>query len=117
MEAEREIVQLKKVQLMQEKVGESFEGWISGVAPFGAFVELRDVFVEGLVHVSALGGDFYELVEAQHLLRGRRTRRTFRIGDPVRVVVTGVSIERRQVEFALADGEGRTEPWRRRRRS
>jgi ribonuclease R len=116
MEAEREIVQLKKVQLMQEKVGESFDGWVSGVAPFGAFVELRDVFVEGLVHVSALGDDFYELVEAQHLLRGRRMRRTFRIGDPVRVVVTGVSIERRQVEFALADGVGRTEPWRRRKR-
>jgi ribonuclease R len=116
MEAEREIVQLKKVQLMQEKVGERFDGWVSGVAPFGAFVELRDVFVEGLVHVSALGDDFYELVEAQHLLRGRRTRRTFRIGDPVRVVVTGVSIERRQVEFALADEAGRTEPWRRRRR-
>ena len=116
MEAEREIVQLKKIQLMQDKIGEAFDGWVSGVAPFGAFVELRDVFVEGLVHVSALGGDFYELVEAQHLLRGRRTRRTFRIGDPVRVVVTGVSIERRQVEFALADEPGRTEPWRRRRR-
>ena len=116
MEAEREIVQLKKVQFMQEKVGESFDGWVSGVAPFGAFVELRDVFVEGLVHVSTLGDDFYELVEAQHLLRGRRTRRTFRVGDPVRVVVTGVSIERRQVEFALADTEGRTRPWQRGRR-
>jgi ribonuclease R len=83
MDAEREIVQLKKVQLMQDKIGESFDGWVSGVAPFGAFVELRDVFVEGLVHVSALGDDFYELVEEQHLLRGRRTRRTFRVGDPV----------------------------------
>jgi len=117
MDAEREIVQLKKVQLMQDKIGETFDGWVSGVAPFGAFVELRDVFVEGLVHVSALGDDFYELVEAQHLLRGRRTRRTFRVGDPLRVTVTGVSIERRQVEFALADGETRQRPWRRRRRS
>ena len=117
MDAEREIVQLKKVQLMQDKIGETFDGWVSGVAPFGAFVELRDVFVEGLVHVSALGDDFYELVEAQHLLRGRRTRRTFRVGDPLRVTVTGVSIERRQVEFALADGETRQRPWRRKRRS
>jgi ribonuclease R len=116
MDAEREIVQLKKVQLMQEKVGETYDGWVSGVASFGAFVELRDVFVEGLVHVSTLGDDFYELVETEHLLRGRRTRRTFRVGDPVRVVVTGVSIERRQVELGLADMESRTRPWRRRRR-
>ncbi len=117
MDAEREIVQLKKVQLMQDKIGESFDGWVSGVAPFGAFGELPDGFVVGRVHVSALGDDFYELVEAQHLLRGRRTRRTFRVGDPVRVVVTGVSIERRQVEFALADTETRQRPWRRRQRS
>src|SRR6185436_16643269 len=55
MEAEREIVQLKKIQLMTEKVGAEYEGFVSGVAPFGFFVELRDLFVEGLVHVSALG--------------------------------------------------------------
>lgn len=116
MDAEREIVQLKKVQFMQDRVGETCDGWVSGVAPFGAFVELRDVFVEGLVHVSALGDDFWELVESQHLLRSRRTRRTFRIGDPVRVVVAGVSVERRQVEFALADQERETGSWRRRRR-
>jgi ribonuclease R len=113
MDAEREIVQLKRVQFMQDKVGQQYAGWVSGVAPFGLFVELRDVFVEGLVHVSAPGDDFWELVETQHLLRGRRTRRTFRVGDPVRVVVSGVSIERRQVELALADVEARPRPWRR----
>jgi len=102
MEAEREIVQLKKIQLMTDKVGTEHDGFVSGVAPFGFFVELRDYFVEGLVHVSALTDDHYEHVEAQHVLRGRRTRRTFRIGDPVRVAVTGVSVERRQIEFALA---------------
>src|SRR5439155_1398386 len=67
MEAEREIVQLKKIQFMQDKVGGVYEGFVSGVAPFGFFVELCDVFVEGLVHVTALGGDYYEHVEAQHL--------------------------------------------------
>jgi len=102
---------------MQDKVGEAYEGFVSGVMPFGFFVELRDVFVEGLVHVSALGDDFYDHVERQHLLRGRRTRRTFRVGDPVRVLVAGVSIERRQVDFTLADGEERSDRWRRRRHS
>jgi ribonuclease R len=118
MEAEREIVQLKKIQFMQDKVGEQYDGLVSGVANFGFFVELRDLFVEGLVHVSALGDDFYEHVEREHLLRGRRSRRTFRVGDPVRVEVAGVSIERRRIDFVLADTEPRrTGGWTRRRRS
>jgi ribonuclease R len=128
LEAEREIVQLKKIQYMQDKVGTKWDGFVSGVAPFGLFVELRDVFVEGLVHVTTLGDDFYELVEAQHLLRGRRTRRSFRVGDPVRVSVAGVSLERRQIDFVLDDaaegvpaqragsGKRRREEWRKRRR-
>jgi len=115
MDAEREIVQLKKIQFMQDKVGETYDGFVSGVAPFGAFVELRDIFVEGLVHVSALGDDFYDHLERAHALRGRRTGRRLRVGDPVRVTVAGVSIERRQIDFALADGNG-GEGWRRRRR-
>jgi ribonuclease R len=118
MEAEREIVQLKKIQLMTDKVGSEHDGLVSGVAPFGFFVELRDLFVEGLVHVSALGDDHYEHVETQHLLRGRRTRRTFRIGDAVKVRVAGVSVERRQIDFALAGEAAKpAKPWRRGKRS
>jgi ribonuclease R len=118
MEAEREIVQLKKIQFMQDKVGESYDGYVTGVTPFGLFVEPTEIFVEGLVHVSTLGDDYYEHVEGQHCLRGRRTRRTFRIGDPVRITVAGVSIERRQIDFVLADSAARRrQPWRRRRRS
>ena len=114
MEAEREIVQLKKIQFMQDKVGGVYDGFVSGVVPFGFFVELRDVFVEGLVHVTALD-DFYEHVEAQHLLRGRRTRQTYRVGDPVTVRVAGVSVERRAIDFVPENG-GAEEPWPRRRR-
>jgi exoribonuclease R len=66
MEAEREILQLKKIQLMHDKVGTEHDGFVSGVAPFGFFVELRDLFVEGLVHVSTLMDDHYEHVETQH---------------------------------------------------
>ncbi len=115
VDAEREIVQLKKIQFMQDKVGQVYDGWISGVVPFGFFVELADVFVEGLVHVTSLGDDYYEHVEAQHLLRGRRTRRTFRLGDPVKVEVAGVSVERQQIDFTLVEPEGvGRKPWRRR---
>jgi ribonuclease R len=114
MDAEREIVQLKKIQFMRDKIGEGYGGFVSGVTAFGFFVELTDVFVEGLVHVSTLGDDFYEHVEGQHLLRGRRTRRTFRVGDPVRVEVAGVSIERRQIDFVLAGEAPPRTPWRRR---
>ena len=117
MDAEREIVQLKKIQFMQDKVGVAYDGFVSGVAPFGFFVELADVFVDGLVHISTLGDDFYEHVETQHLLRGRRTRRTFRVGDAVRVEVAGVSIERRQVDFVVTGSTPRRSGgWQKRRR-
>jgi ribonuclease R len=102
VDAEREIVQLKRVQFMQDKVGQEYDGVVSGVTRFGFFVELHEVFVEGLVHLGTLSDDFYELHEAQHLLRGRRSRRTFRVGDPVRVTVAATSIPRRQIDFVLA---------------
>jgi len=119
MEAEREIVQLKKIQLMADKVDSVHDAFVSGVTSFGFFAELRDLFVEGLVHVSTLTDDSYEHLEAQHSLRGRRTRRTFRLGDPVKVRVAGISVERRQIDFALADEPERApgKPWRRGRRS
>ena len=101
MEAEREVVQLKKVQFMQDKVGESFDGFVAGVAPFGFFVELEDYFVDGLVHVATLTDDHYELVEHQHRLVGRRRGRAFRVGDAVRVRVASVSIERKQIDLVL----------------
>lgn len=106
MEAEREIVDLKKVQFMQGKVGEELDGIITGVTSFGLFVELVELFVEGMVHISTLPHDFYRYVEKQHLLAGERTGRSFRIGDPIRVRVAGVSIERKKVDFAVVFPEG-----------
>src|SRR5262249_39861026 len=119
---EREILQLKRVQFMQDKVGQEYDGVVSGVTRFGFFVELHEVFVEGLVHLSTLGDERYELDETHHLLRGRRSRRTFRVGDAVRVAVAGVSVPRRQIDFVLAGDAptGRTrersDRWRRRGR-
>ncbi len=111
MEAEREVIDLKKCQFMADKVGEVFDGFVSGVQPFGFFVELKDYFVEGLVRVSSLLDDFYEYEEDLHRLIGQNRRRQFQIGSPVQVTVQSVNLDRREIDFALAfEGGGqRTE--------
>lgn len=101
MEAERDIVELKKLQFMQGKIGEEFDGFVAGVAGFGLFVELSEVFVEGLVHISTLIDDLYQFDDSNHALIGRRTGRTLRIGDPARIRVVAVNPQARRIEFAL----------------
>lgn len=101
MEAERDIVELKKLQFMQGRIGQEFDGFIAGVAGFGCFVELSEVFVEGLVHISTLADDLYNFDEQNHALIGRRSGRTLRIGDPVRVRVVAVNPQARRIEFVL----------------
>ena len=103
MEAEREIVELKKMQFMQDKVGSEYDGFITGVIVHGFFVELVELFVEGMVHVSTLPRDFYRYQEKRHALEGERTRSVFRIGDRVRVRVANVSLEKKQIDFVLAE--------------
>ena len=105
MEAERDFVSLKKCQFMKDKIGEIFPGFISGVQPFGFFVELEDYYVEGLVHIASLTDDYYEYEEERHRLIGSRRRREFLIGAPVEVLVKNVQVERREIDFTLAEGE------------
>ncbi len=102
-DAEREILQWKKVRFMADKVGDVFQGYITGVAPFGLFVELTEHYVEGLVHVSTMADDYYRFREQQHALFGESTRKTYRLGDPVTVQIVRVDMERRQIELALED--------------
>jgi ribonuclease R len=102
-EAEREIVQWKKVRFMADKVGEEFEGYIIGVAPFGLFVQLVEHFVDGLVHISSMADDYYRFIEKQHVLFGENTGKTYRLGDRVVAQVTRVDMERRQIELGLAE--------------
>ncbi|MGE3190531.1 MAG: ribonuclease R [Vicinamibacterales bacterium] len=102
-EAERELVQWKKVRFMADKVGEVYEGYITGVAPFGLFVELIEHYVEGLVHVSTLADDYYRYNEQGHTLFGESTRKVYRLGDKVSVQVVRVDMERRQVDLGLED--------------
>lgn len=102
-EAERELVQWKKVRFMADKVGDEFEGYITGVTAFGLFIELVEHFVEGMVHVSTMADDYYRFVERAHILRGENTGRVYRLGDKVRVQVIKVDMERRQVDLGLVD--------------
>lgn len=102
-EAEREILQWKKVRFMADKVGDVFDGYITGVAPFGMFVELIEHYVEGLVHVSTMADDYYRYREQQHALFGENTRKLYRLGDRVQVQIVRVDMERRQIELALED--------------
>ena len=97
--AENDIVELKRVQFMLEKTGDEYEGIISGVTSFGLFVELEEIFVEGLIHVSSMTDDYYALNERDHSLMGRRTKKRFRMGDRVKVKVENVSLEKRRIDF------------------
>ncbi|MEI7818282.1 MAG: ribonuclease R, partial [Desulfuromonadales bacterium] len=101
MEAERDVVEMKKLQYMQQHVGQEFDGFITGVTGFGFFVELEELFVEGLVHISTLNDDIYSHAEKQHSLIGRRSGKIFRIGDAARVTVSSVSPATRRIEFVL----------------
>ena len=102
-EAERELLQWKKVRFMADKVGDEFDGYVTGVAPYGLFVELIEHYVEGLVHVSSMADDYYRFVEQQHILRGENTKKVYRLGDKVLVQVVRVDMERRQVDLGLVE--------------
>jgi ribonuclease R len=102
-EAERELVQWKKVRFMADKVGDEFEGYITGVSAFGLFIELVEHFVEGLVHVSTMADDYYRFVEKAHILQGEKTGKVYRLGDKVTVQVVKVDMERRQVDLGLSE--------------
>jgi ribonuclease R len=102
-EAERELLQWKKVKFMADKVGDEFEGYVTGVAAFGLFVELIEHYVEGLVHVSTMADDYYRLDEGAHRLRGENTKKTYRLGDKVRVQVVRVNQDLRQIDLGLSE--------------
>ncbi len=103
-DAERESVDLKKVEYMQDFVGQVFTGIISGVTSFGFFVELPNT-VEGLVHVSTLTDDYYQYVEKQLMLVGEHTNKIYRIGDTVKVLLVRVNVEERNIDFEIAPEE------------
>lgn len=104
MEAEREMLARMQVRCLAQRVGEEFSGHISGVTPFGFFVSLDDLYADGLVRLVDLPDDYYKYDDIHQRLTGRRHRRVFQLGDPVRVRVAHVDIRRRHVNFVLATG-------------
>jgi ribonuclease R len=102
-EAERELVQWKKVRFMADKVGDEFDGYVTGVSAFGLYIELVEHFVEGMVHVSTMADDYYRYLDRAHVLRGEANKRVYRLGDHVRVQVIRVDLERRQVDLGLTE--------------
>ena len=104
-EAERETDKLKMVQYMEQRIGEVFEGVISGVTSWGIYVELPDT-VEGMIHVSRLSGDYYYCNEETYEMIGRDTGRCFKLGQKIRIMVDGVDYLQKSIDFVLApEGE------------
>ena len=101
MDAEREMVDLKKAQFMMNRMGQEFTGFINSLASFGFFVELDDYFIEGLVKLSSLIDDDYDYYEKEYVVKGRRRGRKFRLGDNVRVKVARINAFRSEIDFEL----------------
>ncbi|HUI83541.1 MAG TPA: RNB domain-containing ribonuclease [Candidatus Binatia bacterium] len=102
-EAERELMEWKKMKFMEERIGEDFDGLIVSVTKFGIFVELTDMFIEGLVPLSSLADDRYVYHENTRQIIGQRSRRTYSLGDPVRVLVDRIDRMQRRIQFAIVE--------------
>jgi len=109
-DATRDVESWLKCYYMQDKINESFDGTIAGVTGFGIFVALDDVYVEGLLHVSELGTDYFHFDQAKHQMLGERTGKRYRLGDRLRVRVVRVDLETSRVDFVLEQNDSDAEP-------
>lgn len=100
-DATRDVMLSLKCQFMQDKLEEEFDGVITGVTSFGMFVEISDIYVEGLVHVTAMGNDYFHFDPVVHKMTGEKTGKTYKLGDRVRIKVIRVDIEDKQIDFEL----------------
>jgi ribonuclease R len=102
-DATRDVEAWLKTYYMQDHVGEEFDGTISGVTGFGLFVTLDELYVDGLVHISDLGSDYYKFDPQRHMLKGERTGARYQIGGRVRVRVVRVNLEHSKIDFVLVE--------------
>ena len=101
--AERDSIKYKQVEFMSDKIGQVFDGVISGVTEWGIYVEIKENKCEGMIPIRELDDDFYELDEKNYRLVGRRTKREYRLGQELPITVVRTNLERKQLDFALAD--------------
>jgi ribonuclease R len=120
-EATRDALDWLKCEYMQDKVGETFNGIITSVNSFGVFVELDEIYVDGLVHISALHNDYYHYDPVGHRLTGERTGKVLRLGDPLTIVVASVNLDDRKIDFVpdqnVEQSKGKKRKARRTRKS
>jgi ribonuclease R len=103
-EATRDVENWLKCYFMKERIGEEFDGTISAVTGFGIFVALDEIYVEGLVHVSDLGEDYFQFDNIKHQMLGERTGKRYRLGDRVRVKLVRANLEQNKIDFTLVRG-------------
>lgn len=101
--AERASIKYKQVEFMGERLGEEYDGVISGITEWGLYVEINENKCEGLVPIRDLEDDYYEFDEKNYCLMGRRKHRIYRLGDPIRIKVARANLERKQLDFALVE--------------
>lgn len=106
-EATRDATDWLKCEYMMDKVGETYEGLITGVAPFGLFVQLKEVYVEGMVHITNLDKDYFDYDPVGHRLTGQRTGQAYRLADSLKVKVVRVDLDERKIDLELANSEPR----------
>ena len=102
-EAERTSVKYKVVEFMQDKVGQEFVGHISGLTEWGMYVEIEPTHIEGMVALRSIKSDFFEFDEKLYRIKGRRTRKVYRLGDEVRIRVSNTNLEQRMLDYELVE--------------
>lgn len=106
-DATRDVASWLKCEFMSHRVGESFEGVVSAVTAFGLFVDLKGLYIDGLVHISTLGEDHYQFDPKAQQLVGRRSGHRYQLGQPLRVQVVRVNLEERKIDLVPAARGGR----------
>jgi ribonuclease R len=102
-DATRDVMDWLKCEFMMDKIGEEFDGIISSVTSFGLFVQLNEIYVDGLVHITALKNDYYHFDAIGHRLTGERNGQVFRLGDSIKIKVAAVNLDDRKIDFVLSD--------------
>jgi ribonuclease R len=101
VDAERASIKYKQVEFMSDKEGQCFDGIISGVTEWGIYIELNESKCEGMIHIRDLTDDFYFFDEDNYCIKGRRRKRTFQLGEPIKVKVGRANLMKKQLDFSI----------------